>query len=83
MATIWHETVVAPALAMMTGLTEAAQARGEVRAGDARNFAFGLMGPMILTMVWRETFEPVGARPIDVVALAEQHVDTVLRGMQP
>ena len=83
LATIWHETVVAPALAMMTGLIEAAQARGEVRAGDARNFAFGLMGPMILTMVWRETFEPVGARPIDVVALAEQHVDTVLRGMRP
>lgn len=83
LATIWHETVVEPGVQLLTGLITAAQARGEVRAGDPRLFAFGLMGPMVLSMVWRETFEPVGARPLDVVALAEQHLDTVLRGMRP
>ena len=59
------------------------QARGEIRPGDPRLFAMGLMGPMVLSMVWRETFEPIGAQPLDVVALAEQHLDTVLRGMRP
>ena len=83
LATLWHETVVEPGVQLLTGLIAAAQARGEVRAGDPRLFAFGLMGPMVLSMVWRETFEPVGARPLDVVALAEQHLDTVLRGMRP
>ena len=67
----------------MSGLIAAGQARGEIRPGDPRLFAMGLMGPMVLSMVWRETFEPVGAEPIDVVALAEQHVETVLRGMRP
>jgi AcrR family transcriptional regulator len=83
LATIWHETVVEPGIRLMTGLIAAGQARGEVRAGDPRLFAYGVMGPMILSMVWRETFEPVGAEPLDVVKLADQHLDTVLRGMRP
>ena len=83
LATIWHETVVAPGLWLVGGLIAAAQARGEVRPGDPRQFAFGIMGPMLLAMVWRETFEPIGAGPIDPVALADQHLDTVLRGMKP
>lgn len=83
LATIWHETVVEPGVRLMSGLIAAAQARGEVRPGDPRLFAFGLMGPMVLSMVWRETFEPVGAGPIDVSALADQHLDTVLKGMRP
>ncbi|KQW84003.1 TetR/AcrR family transcriptional regulator [Brevundimonas sp. Root1279] len=83
LAAIWHETVVEPGIGLMSGLIAEAQKRGEVRAGDPRLFAFGIMGPMVLSMVWRETFEPVGAQPIDVVALAEQHLDTVLTGMRP
>lgn len=83
LATIWHETVVQPGITLMSGLIAAAQARGEVRSGDPRLFAFGIMGPMVLSMVWRETFEPVGAAPIDVGKLADQHLDTVLRGMRP
>jgi hypothetical protein len=38
---------------------------------------------MVLSMVWRETFEPVGAEAIDLAAPADQHLDTVLRGMRP
>lgn len=83
LAAIWRDTVVEPGVKLMSGLIAKAQARGEVRPGDPRLFAFGLMGPMVLSMVWRETFEPVGAEPVDVVALAEQHVETVLRGMRP
>jgi AcrR family transcriptional regulator len=83
LATIWHETVVEPGIRLMTGLIAAGQARGEVRAGDPRLFAYGVMGPMVLSMVWRETFEPIGAEPLDVVKLADQHLDTVLRGMRP
>ncbi len=83
LAAIWREAVVEPGVQLISGLIAAAQARGEVRPGDPRLFAFGLMGPMVLSMVWRETFEPVGAEPIDVIALAEQHVETVLRGMRP
>ena len=83
LATIWHESVVEPGVGLLSGLIAQAQARGEVRPGDPRHFAFGLMGPLLLSMIWRETFEPVGARPIDVRALAQQHLDVVLKGMKP
>lgn len=83
LAAIWRETVVEPGMGLISELIRKAQARGEVREGDPRLFAFGLMGPMVLSMVWRETFEPVGAETIDVVKLAEQHVETMLRGMRP
>ena len=83
LATIWHETVVVPALGVITGLIRAGQARGEVRCGDPRLFAMGLMGPMLLGVLWRETFEPIGAEPVDIEALAAQHLDTVLGGMRP
>ena len=83
LATIWHETVVEPGVQLLTGLIKAAQARGEIRPGDPRLFAYGLMGPMVLSMVWRETFEPIGALPLDVPALAQQHLDTVQKGMKP
>ncbi|HWW11752.1 MAG TPA: TetR/AcrR family transcriptional regulator [Brevundimonas sp.] len=83
LATIWHETVVEPGIRMMSGLISEAQKRGEIRSGDPRLYAFSLMGPMVLSMVWRETFEPIGAEPVDVVKLADQHLDTILRGMRP
>lgn len=83
LATVWRESVVEPGVGLMTGLIAAAQGRAEVRPGDPRLFAFGIMGPLVLSIVWRETFEPVGAEPIDVVALADQHLETVLKGMRP
>lgn len=83
LATIWHETVVEPGIRMMSAQITEAQKRGEIRSGDPRLYAFSLMGPMVLSMVWRETFEPIGAEPVDVVKLADQHLDTILRGMRP
>jgi AcrR family transcriptional regulator len=79
---IWHQTVISPALGAMTALIRRAQAEGAVRAGDARYFAFGLIAPLLLGGLWRETFEPVGAEPVDIEALIAQHLDTVLSGMK-
>ena len=83
LAAIWHETVIVPALGLITSLIRQGQAKGEVRTGDARLFAMGIMGPLLLGVLWRETFEPVGAEPVDIEALAAQHLDTVLGGMRP
>lgn len=81
LARIWHDTVVSRALAMIMTLIRRAQERGEVRAGDPRYFAMGVIGPMLVAMIWRETFEPVGAQPVSVEALAAQHLDVVMKGM--
>lgn len=83
LARIWHDTVIAPALDMIVALIGRGQERGEVRAGDPRGFAMGLVGPMLLAMIWRETFEPAGAQPVPVEQLAAQHLDVVMKGMRP
>ena len=81
LARIWKENVLLPGITMLTALVARAQARGEVKAGDPRLYAFGFMGPVLLSLIWRETFVPVGAEPIDVERLVEQHLEAVLGGM--
>jgi hypothetical protein len=36
---------------------------------------------MLVGVIWRETFVPVGAEPFDLAALARQHVETMLGGV--
>ena len=80
-ARIWHDDVVARGLGLITKLIELAQERGEVRAGDARNHAVSIISPMLVGVIFRETFVPVGAKPFDIPALMQQHLDTVLPGL--
>jgi AcrR family transcriptional regulator len=81
LAKVWHDEVVFKALGTVTALIEMAQAKGEVRAGEARLHAFTLMGPMMMGILYRETLEPIGGEPLDLGALARQHVETVLSGL--
>jgi AcrR family transcriptional regulator len=81
LARVWHDDVVARALGAVAGLIAGAQARGEVKPGDPRAYALGLVAPLVLGVLWRETFTPVGAPAFDLEALAAQHVETCMAGM--
>ena len=81
LAKVWHDEVVSKALGTVTALIEMAQAKGEVRAGDARLHAFTLLGPMLMGLLYRETLEPVGGEPLDFTALTRQQAETVLAGL--
>jgi AcrR family transcriptional regulator len=81
LARVWHDQLVAVALGALTDAVAAAQARGEVKPGDPRAYALQLVAPILLAVIWRETFAPVGARPFDIPALARQHVETMLGGL--
>jgi AcrR family transcriptional regulator len=80
-ARIWHDDAVARGLGLLTRLIERAQERGEVRPGDPRVHALSLMSPLLVGVIFRETFVPVGAKPFDIPALMQQHLDTVLPGL--
>ncbi len=77
----WHDAVVMPMLSLMAGAIARAQARGEVRPGDPRLYAMQVASPLLMGMLWRETFVPGGAEPFDLDKLAEQHVRTLLHGL--
>ena len=81
LAKVWHDALVSPALATVAGLIERAQSKGEVKPGDARIYALGLIAPVVLGVIWGETFAPVGAPAFDLDAIARQHVETALAGM--
>lgn len=81
LARVWHDEVASKALVMIADLVAKAQERGEVRPGEPRLHALSLMGPMLMGLLWRETLVPAGAPPIDLQALAAQHVETVLSGL--
>jgi len=81
LARVWHDDVVDKAVSVLAARIERAQAGGEIRPGDARVHAFSIMGPMLLGVLWRETFTPVGGVAIDLVAIAHQHADIVLGGL--
>jgi AcrR family transcriptional regulator len=81
LARVWHDRLVSHALGALTQAIAAAQARGEVRAGDPRLFAMQAVAPLLIGVIWRETFTPVGAPDVDIEALAAQHVETLLAGL--
>ncbi|HET9354936.1 MAG TPA: TetR/AcrR family transcriptional regulator [Sphingomicrobium sp.] len=81
LAKVWHDQIASRALAMLAGVIEKAQERGEVRAGDPRLHAFSLVGPMLMGVLWHETLEPAGGAPLDLGELAKQHAETVLAGL--
>lgn len=80
-ARIWHDTVIGQALGAMAELIARAQVRGEVRPGDARSHAISIISPLLLGVIYRETFVPVGGTPFDLSDLMKQHLDTVLPGL--
>ena len=81
LARVWHDEVASKAIGAVTALIERAQQRGEVVPGDPRLFAFSLMGPMIIGVLWTTTLVPAGGQPIDLDALARQHAEAVLQGL--
>jgi AcrR family transcriptional regulator len=81
LARVWHDQMVEPGFSILTGIIARAQKRGEVRPGDPRNFCVSLISPILAAVLVRETFVPVGAKPFDIPALMQQHLDAVLPGM--
>jgi len=81
LARVWHDKVVLTGVGLLSRMIAQAQERGEVRAGDPRTHAFSIMGPVLVGVLWRETFTPIGGAEIDLPAVARQHVETVLGGL--
>lgn len=58
-------------------------ANGEFRAVDPMLTVRSLVGPMLLGIIWKTVFEPIGAEPLDARALARHHADLMLHALRP
>ena len=81
LARVWHDELVSQALGAIADAIRAAQARGEIRPGDPRTYALQFIAPLLVGVMWRETFVPIGAEPFDLSKLMTQHVETLLHGL--
>src|SRR3569623_1660721 len=81
LARVWHDALVAHILGALSDALRSAQARGEVKAGAPRAYALEIVSPMLLAVIWRGIFVPVGAEPVDLGTLLRQHVETMIQGM--
>ncbi|MBN9319553.1 MAG: TetR family transcriptional regulator [Caulobacterales bacterium 68-7] len=81
LARLWVDEIVGPMLSALTGVVAKAQAKGEVRSGDPRVYAVQIVAPFLVSVLWRETFVPVGEEPFDLQALAAQHLATLRGGL--
>ncbi|MDP1629788.1 MAG: TetR/AcrR family transcriptional regulator [Caulobacter sp.] len=81
LARVWHDEVANRVLSAIVALVEKGQAAGEVRPGDPRGYAFSIISPLLMGLLWREVFVPIGAAPMNIRALAEHHIEAVLDGL--
>jgi AcrR family transcriptional regulator len=81
LARVWHDRLASQAIEGLAGAIAAAQDRGEVRPGDPRLFAMQVMAPLLVGVIWRETFTPIGAPDVDIERMAAQHIEVLLDGL--
>lgn len=77
------DEVISRGLGLFEGLIARGIAQGEFRAVDPGLTVRSLIGPMLLSVLWKTVFEPIGGEPLDVRALARHHADLMMRALQP
>jgi AcrR family transcriptional regulator len=74
--------VIGRGIPLFEGLIARGVASGEFRNVDPVLTVRSLIGPMLLSIVWRTVFEPIGATKLDVRALARHHADLMLHALR-
>lgn len=75
--------VIGRGLPLMERLIKRGMEQGEFRKVDAFLTVRSMMSPMLLAILWRTVFEPIGADKLDVQALARHHADLMLHALRP
>ena len=78
---LYLDTVINQGLPLFEGLIRRGIASGEFRAVDPALTARLMIGPMLLAVIWKTVFEPIGAEALDIEAYAAQHADIFLKGI--
>jgi AcrR family transcriptional regulator len=77
-----HE-VIDRAFALLRSVLRRGVESGEFRPMDVEHTTFCVVGPLLLSVLWKHSFDPHAAHPLDVAALGRAHLDTLLNGLRP
>ena len=73
--------VIGRGFPLLEGLIRRGIAQGEFRPVDPGMTVRSIIGPMLLAVLWRTVFEPIGAEKLDVKVLARHHAELMLRAL--
>ena len=75
--------VIGRGVPLFEGLIARGIENGEFRPVDPMLTVRSLIGPMLLSIIWKTVFEPIGAEKLDARALARHHADLMLHALRP
>lgn len=81
MARTYHDRAVDRILKLVADIVARGVADGSFRRVDPYLTARSIAGALLLGALWKTVFEPVGAKPVDMEALAASHIDVILHGL--
>jgi len=81
LARFYHEHVISHGMGIVERIVEHGIARGEFDCADVPQASRTVIGGVLIAAIWKITFEPIGAEPIEPAAMAQAHADTVLNGL--
>lgn len=81
LARFYHDHVLVRVIDLVGRIVRHGIARGEFAACDVPQAARSIIGAVMIAAIWKSTFEPIGADPIDAAAMATAHADIILNGL--
>ncbi|KAA0680964.1 TetR/AcrR family transcriptional regulator [Roseomonas genomospecies 6] len=83
LARFYHREVIRRAFALLAAVLERGIARGEFRPVDVDSTVRLIVAPMLMSALWRSSFEALEDRPLNVTALLNAHLDALRRALAP
>lgn len=83
LARYYFDEVIARARRLVIGIIQRGIERGEFRPVDPGQAFFSLVAPLVVTVLWKNIFEPAAGGVLDVEALCRSHLSIILRGLAP
>lgn len=83
LAKFYLDEVVHRALGLVRRILVAGVQAGEFRPVDVEHTAYLVVAPLLLSVLWKHSFEPHDDRPLDASALCRAHRDSLLASLRP
>lgn len=82
LAEMYKDAVISRGITLLSSVIERGVKEGKFRNVDAKRAAYAAIAPLLFGAIWRTTFERFDEEKLDAAALADQHIETFLRGIR-
>jgi AcrR family transcriptional regulator len=83
LARFYLEAVVHRGLRLIASVLRRGIDSGEFRPVDVEHTVYSVVGPLLLTVLWKHSLGPHDDKPLDAQAVCRAHLDLVLHGLRP